>query len=49
LLYLKFGGGEKWSTSIALALVAFGVFYGMFDYALKLPFPEGMLMDWFEI
>jgi hypothetical protein len=22
--------------------------YGMFDYALKLPFPEGVLMDLFE-
>jgi TctA family transporter len=47
--YLKFSGGERWSTSIALAVVAWAFFYGMFGYALKLPFPEGVLMDWFEI
>jgi Tripartite tricarboxylate transporter TctB family len=49
LLYLKFGGGERWATSLALALVAWAFFYGMFDYALKLPFPEGALMDWLKI
>jgi TctA family transporter len=49
LLYLKLSGGERWATSVVLALVAWAFFYGMFDYALKLPFPEGALMDWFEI
>jgi hypothetical protein len=49
LLYLKFSGGERWATSLALAFVAWAFFYGMFDYALKLPFPEGVLLDWFEI
>jgi hypothetical protein len=48
-LYLKFSGGERWATSVALALVAWAFFYGMFDYALKLPFPEGVLMGWLEI
>jgi Tripartite tricarboxylate transporter TctB family len=48
-LYLKFSGGERWSTSAALALVAWAFFYGMFDYALKLPFPEGAFIDWLEI
>jgi putative tricarboxylic transport membrane protein len=48
-LYLKFSGGERWSTSVALALVAWAFFYGMFDYGLKLPFPEGALMNWLEV
>ena len=48
-LYLKFSSGEKWSTSIVLALAAWAFFYGMFDYGLHLPFPEGVLMDWLEI
>jgi polyferredoxin len=48
-LYLKVSSGERWATSIALAFVAWAFFYGMFDYALKLPFPEGVLMDWLEI
>jgi hypothetical protein len=29
--------------------IARAFFYGMFDYALKLPFPEGLLMDWLNI
>jgi hypothetical protein len=48
-LYLKFSSGERWSTSIVLALAAWAFFYGMFDYGLHLPFPEGVLMDWLEI
>jgi putative tricarboxylic transport membrane protein len=48
-LYLKFGGGERWATSFALALTAWLFFYGMFDYALKLPFPEGQLIDWLQL
>jgi TctA family transporter len=48
-LYLKLSSGERWSTSIALASLAWGFFYGMFDYALKLPFPEGLLLDWLNI
>jgi len=30
-------------------LIAWAFFYGMFDYALKLPFPEGLLIDWLNI
>ncbi|HWO41433.1 MAG TPA: tripartite tricarboxylate transporter permease [Candidatus Eisenbacteria bacterium] len=48
-LYIKFAGRERWATSVALALFAWLFFYGMFDYALKLPFPDGVLMDWLEI
>jgi hypothetical protein len=48
-LYLKWSSAERWSTSLALALVAWVFFYGMFDYALSLPFPEGLLVDWLNI
>jgi hypothetical protein len=45
-LYFRFAGGEKWSISILLSLAAWAVFYGLFDYLLHLPFPEGTLLVW---
>jgi hypothetical protein len=48
-LYLKFSGNERWLTSIVPAFIAWGFFYGMFDYALKLPFPDAVLIDWLEV
>ena len=48
-LYFKFSSGEKWSTSIVLALAAWAFFYGMFDYALQMPFPQGALFEWVQI
>jgi TctA family transporter len=44
-LYFRFAGGEKWSTSVVLSLAAWAVFYGLFDYLLHLPFPEGQLFQ----
>ncbi|MEK7334326.1 MAG: tripartite tricarboxylate transporter permease, partial [Candidatus Binatota bacterium] len=38
ILYLKFAK-EKWPITLALALVAWLFFYGLFDYALHVPFP----------
>jgi putative tricarboxylic transport membrane protein len=49
ILYLKFGGGEKWSTSLALAFAAWAFFYGLFDYALQMPFPRGAVLDWINV
>ncbi len=46
LLYLKFGAGERWGISTALAALAWVFFYGLFDYGLHLPFPPGALFDW---
>jgi hypothetical protein len=46
-LYFRFAGGEKWPTSILLSLAAWACFYGLFDYLLHLPFPEGELFLWF--
>ncbi len=48
-LYLRFAGGEKWSVSILLSLAAWAVFYGLFDYFLHLPFPEGTLLVWLNL
>jgi hypothetical protein len=48
-LYFRFAGGEKWATSIPLSLGAWAVFYGLFDYVLHLPFPEGTLLVWLNL
>jgi hypothetical protein len=47
-LYFRLAGGEKWSISIPLSLVAGAIFYGLFDYLLHLPFPEGRLIEWLQ-
>ncbi|HXG50615.1 MAG TPA: tripartite tricarboxylate transporter permease [candidate division Zixibacteria bacterium] len=44
-LYFRLAGGEKWSVSIPLSLTAGAIFYGLFDYFLHLPFPEGQLFS----
>ena len=49
LAYLKLGAGEKWGISIALTAVAWGFFFGLFDYGLHLPFPPGELFVWLGI
>jgi len=46
LLYLKLQGGEGWVLSIVITAVVWGVFYGLFDTLLHLPFPSGWLLDW---
>jgi len=48
-LYFRFAGGEKWSTSILLSVMAWAVFYGLFDYLLHLPFPDGVLFVWLNV
>ena len=45
ILYLKFAK-EKWPITLALALVAWLFFYGLFDYTLHVPFPDGQLFLW---
>jgi TctA family transporter len=47
-LYLKAGAGEKWPISIILTLVAFVSFYGLFVYFLHVPFPDGLLFQWWS-
>jgi hypothetical protein len=49
LLYFRLAGGERWSISIPLSLLAGVFFYGLFDYFLHLPFPEGTLLTWLNL
>jgi hypothetical protein len=48
-LYLKFGSGEKWGLTLALSFLMWIFFYGLFDYLLHLPFPEGALFVWLDL
>jgi hypothetical protein len=48
-LYFRFAGGEKWPIAVSLSLAAGAVFYGLFDYFLHLPFPEGTLLVWLNL
>jgi hypothetical protein len=45
-LYLKLQGREGWLLTIVMTLAVWGVFYGLFDYLLHLPFPTGWLLAW---
>ena len=45
-LYLRLQGGEGWLLSIAMTLSVWGIFYGLFDRLLHLPFPAGWLFTW---
>ncbi|HEY7220465.1 MAG TPA: tripartite tricarboxylate transporter permease [Candidatus Binatia bacterium] len=45
-LYLKFGAGEKWPITLVLTAACWLFFFGVFDYALQLPFPQGAFFDW---
>jgi putative tricarboxylic transport membrane protein len=48
LLYLKAGARARWPISIALAFLGWLSFYGIFDYLLHVPFPEGELFGWIK-
>jgi Tripartite tricarboxylate transporter TctB family len=45
-LYLKLQGRESWILSIVMTAAVWGVFYGLFDLMLHLPFPAGWLFAW---
>jgi hypothetical protein len=45
-LYLKVAGQERWPITILLSFLAWVCFYGLFDYLLHLPFPEGQIFLW---
>lgn len=49
LLYLKMAGKERWPTAIIATLLAWTSFYALFDYALHIPFPKGLLLGWLKI
>jgi putative tricarboxylic transport membrane protein len=45
-LYLRLQGRESWAVSIIMTAAVWGVFYGLFDLLLHLPFPAGWLLAW---
>jgi hypothetical protein len=45
-LYAKVQGREPWGISITLAAGVWGLFYGVFDRLLHLPFPAGWIQAW---
>ncbi|MBI2988044.1 MAG: tripartite tricarboxylate transporter permease [Deltaproteobacteria bacterium] len=47
ILYLKLAK-EKWPITLTMALITWALFYGLFDYALHVPFPEGQLFVWLK-
>ena len=47
-LYLKMESGESWWLSILLSVLTWGFIFGLFRWALDMPFPEGLLVDWFR-
>jgi hypothetical protein len=44
--YLKFQGRESWGLSIALTVIAWFFFWGLFVRLLHLPFPDGLVVTW---
>jgi len=46
-LYLKLGARENWGMTMAITVGCWLFFFGMFDYALQMPFPKGELFEWF--
>jgi hypothetical protein len=44
--YLKFQGRESWGLSIALTVIAWFCFWGLFVKLLHLPFPDGLVVTW---
>jgi hypothetical protein len=47
-LYLKMAGRENWPGTIALTVLAWILFYGFFERALHIPFPEGEIFLWLK-
>jgi hypothetical protein len=48
-LYAKLQGREPWGLSLGLALGVWGLFYGVFDRLLHLPFPAGWIQTWLGV
>ncbi len=43
LAYLRLQSRESWLFSVIFTAIVWAVFYGLFDYALHLPFASGLL------
>ncbi len=44
ILYLKIAGKEKWPMTIAVSFFTWLFVYGLFERALSIPFPDGLLL-----
>ncbi|HXG52114.1 MAG TPA: tripartite tricarboxylate transporter permease [candidate division Zixibacteria bacterium] len=47
LLYLKFPGREGWPITLAVTACTWLFFWGLFERALNVPFPEGLVFQLF--
>ena len=45
-LQLKFGSKEKWSMTIILTAGLWAFIYLLFERALHVPFPDGLVFEW---
>lgn len=45
-LYLRLQGRESWRVCVLMTGAIWGIFYGLFDALLHLPFPAGWLATW---
>jgi len=48
LLYLKLAGQEKWPMAIIVTFFTWLFTYGLFERALSIPFPDGLLFTWLK-
>ncbi len=48
-LYLKLAAREKWPITLELTLASWLFFYGLFDYGLQMPLPDGTLFEWVNV
>jgi hypothetical protein len=48
VLYLKFAGREKWPITVIMTLCTWAFFYLLFQRMLNVPFPDGLIFDWFK-
>ncbi len=48
VLYLKFAGREKWPITAVMTFCTWGFFYLLFQRMLNVPFPDGLIFDWFK-
>jgi len=47
-LFLKLAGKEPWRITLTLTLLTWMFLYGLFDYTLQIPFPQGQLQNWLK-
>jgi putative tricarboxylic transport membrane protein len=48
ILYLKLAGKEKWPMTLAVTFFTWLFIYGLFERALSIPFPDGVLFTLFQ-